>query len=431
MLLALVGCSTAPDPWGCQDVERRAQAVLGEWEQRPGDAVESISQLPDELEKIRVISMLIDHHPGKTGALCELLPHGVSKERCVYVNAYPTTWFAATTMGEVHGRAGSGPARSKWSAKDFPSSDMIGVRSTTGICEDEVDPHACAWGWAKEYAVLGHADLAANMCAAVRSTTSRSNFWRHVCFLSAAETHVKHWDRSRYEDSIRLCGASGVFRATCHENLVERLARQAPASDTADDGQWMDHMLRMRTIREAWKDDPMRAELLDRFWAVSMRSSVAQANGLSGDALDHIPSVARPHLHASMAWEAVSRWDGALDLVAIQAEVIDAMSVRLQRANTPVTQWYHDPIVDLWPTDRDGEAHLSAISYVGDSRRTFARDVKTDVALCVLEAAARVVPPASHLLEQARNLPDERIKWTAARLLEQLEVMSPQRPAAY
>ena len=80
-----------------------------------------------------------------------------------------------------------------------------------------------------------------------------------------------------------------------------------------------------------------------------------------------------------------------------------------------------DTIPDFWPVDRDGEAHFSAISYLGQSRRTLARDPITDIGLCVLEAAARRSPPALDLLRHGASLRDERIRWTAVRLLEQLK----------
>ena len=422
VLFGLIGCSATPDPWDCFDPECRSEALLSEWRERPGDAVESISQLPDDVEKIKAIAMLIDHHPGETGALCELLPHGMSKERCVYVNSHPTAWLESGSVGVKKGRAGTGPARSRWSAADFESSDMIAVRSVLGVCQDEIDPHACAWSWAQSHASEGDAELSASMCAAVRSPASATNRWRHFCFLSAAEEHIEHWERARYVDSIRLCGASGALRAICNDGLIEALAVRVPASDVGDERAWMDHLLRARAVAAAWEGDPMRSEIMDRFWAVSMRASVAKSKGLSGDALDYVPRSSVPHVHASLAWEAVSRWDGPLEYEIVQRRVVDALSLRLNRVEGTDEIADHEAVADLWPVDRDGEAHLSAVSYFGDSRRTVARDIETDVGLCVLEAAARLSSPALELLEQARSHPDERLKWTAARLLEQLKV---------
>ena len=427
IFLALIGCTTTPDPWGCTDQDCRIEALRKEWSQRPGDAVESISQLPDSLEKIEAVAMLVDHHPGTTGALCELLPHGISKERCVAVNSHPFAWNDGNRVDPRSGRAGTGPSRSNWSSADFKSSDMIGVRNSAEVCEQEVDPHACAWGWAQSHAQAGDAEKAARMCASVRSSASEPNRWRHFCFLSAAEQHVSHWERARYDDSIRLCGASGTFRAACNAGLIAYLSAQVPASDMGDERLWMDHLLRARTIHEAWEDDPMGSEIMDRFWAMSLYASVSKSSGLSGDALEFVPRVAVPHLHASLAWAVATTWEGPLKYGEIHAQVLAALSHRLDRAHSQAVVAVDELIADLWPVDRDGEAHFSAISYLGSSRRTLARDTETDVGLCVLEAAARVSPPALDLLENARTLPDERLKWTAARLLEQLKAVEPQR----
>jgi hypothetical protein len=79
------------------------------------------------------------------------------------------------------------------------------------------------------------------------------------------------------------------------------------------------------------------------------------------------------------------------------------------------------PVSDLWSQDRAGESHFAAVSYLGQSRRTVAADPQTDIRICVLEAAARVSPPWSAVLEEGQSDPDERVRWTAVRLVEQLE----------
>jgi len=86
------------------------------------------------------------------------------------------------------------------------------------------------------------------------------------------------------------------------------------------------------------------------------------------------------------------------------------------------------PVADHWSTDREGEAHLSAASYFGDSRRTVAMDPETDAGICVLEAFARMTPPWIEEIEKASSMSDERLKWTAARLIEQLKEGRPHHP---
>ena len=137
--------------------------------------------------------------------------------------------------------------------------------------------------------------------------------------------------------------------------------------------------------------------------------------------MDVIPNTAIPHLHAALAREVVERWEGEPSYEAMRDKVVNAMATRLDRHLTDEQVPELGTVADYWPSDRDGEAHFAAISYLGESRRTMARDPTTDIGLCVLEAAARRSPPAIELLRGAAGSSDERLRWTAVRLLEQLK----------
>ena len=422
MLLVLLaaGCASPQDQWACSDAACRHEAVVAQWEKSRADAVEQIRQLPDELESISVISTLIDQDPASADVLCELLPHGPSKARCLVVAAVSGLWTESSVSPATADRAGIGPAQTTWSSDQFPDSDFMRVRNASSPCKSEVDPHACAFGWAMANAEAGDAAGAAQMCAAVSTKTNDSNRWRHFCFLMAATTHVARWGRAQFVDSVELCGASGRYRARCAHNIVRQLAVLAPPSDAKSEGAWSEYLLQYGAVRKGWTGMPVLPDVLDRFWAWGLAASVARANGPSGDALDAIPRVAVPHLHAALAWEVVRRWEGEPDYEAMRDKVVSAMETRLDRQTAFQEVLALDKVADFWPVDRKGEAHFSAISYLGESRRTMARDPVTDIGLCVLEAAARRSPPALDLLRHAATLRDERIRWTAVRLLEQL-----------
>lgn len=421
LLVVAAGCAAAPDPWGCADQACREAAVLSAWETEPGDAVEQLHRVSDGLDRIAIISSLIDHHPGDTGALCEMLPHGMSQERCLSVNGEPEIWRGSGISTERGSRAGPGPSSSSWSAQSFEASDFINERGNPQLCAEEVDAHACAWGWSRAYAKDGDVDRAARMCASVRTTAPNPSRWRHSCFLSAATLHVLASGRTGLVESVRLCGASGDFKALCAERLLHHLASQAPPSDVGGGRAWSDHLMRAQAIRQAWNDSPMLPELMDRFWAQSMAASTAKAHGMSGDALDVLPLAAIPHIRAAVVWEWMSRQTEVGELAVLQAAIAKVLSIRLERKPPPVETGLITPMVDMWPVDRDGESHLAAVSYFGSSRRTMARDPNTDIGLCVLEASARLDPPAHSVISSGLGSSDERLRWTAARLVEQLE----------
>ena len=395
--------------------------MLRVWQEEPGDAVQQLQRLPDVIERVSIISSIIDHHPGETGALCEMLPHGISKERCLSVNANPEMWSMEGSVSGQGVRAGPGPASSVWSSDDFETSAFIRTRGDPRVCADEVDSHGCVWGWARVHAKAGDVEDVAKVCASIHSAAPDPGLWRYACFLSSATHHVSIWDRVRLSDTAQLCGASGGFRALCAERVIHRLASLAPPSDVGDGRAWSDHLMRASAIGTAWASSSMREQMIDRFWAQSMAVSASKARGLSGDALDVLPAAAVPHLRAALAWEWMSRLDEVSDFETLRTGLLELMALRLARKPTAIAPGTVVTMPDLWPIDREGEAHLAAVSYFGQSRRTLARDPRADAGLCVMEAAARLESPALGLIRTGLSSADERLRWTSARLLEQLE----------
>ena len=380
-----------------------------------------LTKLPDVLERIAVISRLVDAHPQEAAWLCPQLPRGMSRVRCESVAERPHLWEPAEVSSKTAARAGLGPARSTWSASDVPASEMIHARGDKGRCSTEADPHACAWGHARESARLGDVDGAASWCAGLVGGGSDPNLWRYECFLMSAETHVSTWDRVRFSEAMNLCGAAGPFRGRCVSQTLSSLARMAPASDVGGSLEWAPQVMRAHDVNEAWADSSLGPEVMDRFWALTTSFSVTKAEGMSGDAMDVLPVAARPHLRAALSHKVIAGAMEPLGLDDAQRLVRVVLDRRIEGQAHEGADAIDSPVSDLWAQDRDGEAHFSAMSYLGQSRRTVAADPETDVRICVLEAAARMSPPWSALLEEGKSDPDERVRWTAVRLVEQLE----------
>ena len=242
---------------------------------------------------------------------------------------------------------------------------------------------------------------------------------RADCFFDVAEALVVSAGRAHLDDALAYCGAAGEYRALCAEAVLSAVARRAPPATEGDLVRWAPQLMTMRSVR-SWTDDPvMRQRTGDRYLAMTVYSSVSRATMPSGDLMDVLPSAALPHIRAAISHRIVLAQREPTPLREAVARVTSALNARVGRS---VDTEDEDIVVpDLWPVDRDGESHLRAISYLGQSRRTVANDANTDTTICVLEAAARATPPWVGLIEEGKIHADERVRWTAARLVEQLE----------
>ncbi|MGB0638921.1 MAG: hypothetical protein ACPGTU_06300 [Myxococcota bacterium] len=416
-----MACGLGPADGVCEDAECRQEMIMSQWASDPQRAVQAVKELPDVIEQVAVVSALTDQFPGQVGPLCRQLPRGISRDRCLEMNARPHLWNERETVQSIS-RAGSGPASSYLLVADVPMSELIDVRGDPRVCAGEIDPHSCVWKQGIEYAREGDVEEAAKSCASVRTSANNAQTWRYECFFSVAEAHIQKWGRSRYQDTLALCGASGTFRAECITHTLTVLAQRVPSSDVGEPLVWAEHRMRSHDVSRAWKDSPLRADILDKFWALSTAFSVSKSKGLSGDALDVIPLTAHRHLRAAVAWHLLQDEPPTDDdLITYAERLTTILDRRHQREDVVDPEYRFEGVQDLWPVDREGEAHLSAISYLGNSRRTVAGDPMTDAAICILEAAARSKTPHQSLIEMGGSHPDERVRWTASRLQERLQ----------
>jgi len=202
--------------------------------------------------------------------------------------------------------------------------------------------------------------------------------------------------------------------------LLNRFAAKAPSSEVGDVVEWAPQFMTLRSVRDLFGDPVVRARIEDRYVALMTHASVVYAEELSGDLLDALPPGASPHVRAAISHRLITERSEAVSLndavAMVQAALEHRVAVPTAGLEAPRTE-----VLDLWPYDREGESHLAAVSYLGHSRRTVANDPERDTAICVLEAAARATPPWQTVLEEAKNHADERVRWTAVRLVEQLE----------
>lgn len=378
----------------------------------PAGAAEQLADM-DALGRIAAISELVDGDPQGAAAYCSLLPHSMSRARCEYSGSRTHLWAQQEDLSPVV-RAGRGPGHSGLAADDVPISDWAKIRSTPPV--GVADPQAQAWSEAKSQAESGPIEDVAQACAQLRG----GERWRHDCFFFAAQRRIQRLGRAGLADAYALCGASGDYRGVCVVELIDGLAAVSPPSDVSDPLTWAPVLMRAHDLRALVDDARLRAVLLDRFWSRVALHSVYGARGLSGDAMDITPRAAHPHFRAALAHRVVESAESDLSLIDAQRLINTVMARRISGSGAALSGLELPEVSDLWPADGHGESHIAAISHMGVSRRTVANDPTTDVAICVLEAAARTSPPRESLLRASTQHSDQRVRWTAARLIEQL-----------
>ena len=406
LLLALgAGC-------GGQTAEPEEAAWMDLHKADPAATAEELAAM-DALGRLKVVSKLVDADPEGASPYCALLPYSTSRSRCEYAGVAVHLWEPPEDLEPVT-RAGRGLGRSELTASDVPISDWSQVRMSPAA--DVADPQAQAWSQAREMAEEGSTEHVAQACARLRG----GERWRHDCFMGAAQLRLKRLGRAGIGEVFGLCGAAGSYRGACVSRLIDALASASPPAEVSDPLSWAPVLMRAHDLRALSEDARLQDELLDRFWARVALHSVYSARGLSGDALDVTPRAAHPHLRAALAHRVVNSADEDLSLSDAQRLVGAVIDRRIDGGGDAVSGLEMPEVTDLWSADGHGESHIAASSYLGISRRTVANDPDTDMTLSVLEAAARSAPPRLALIRSAVQHSDQRVRWTAARLIEQL-----------
>ena len=407
----IAGCGSSPSP--CTDTPCIVAEVLAAPDERA--VHEALEAAIDPQTFVAVAGDLLNKDPELGATLCGRLPHGLTKERCQSIRTRPHLWSPIPADDGSVVRAGSGPAYSSLRNSDVPVSRWQTDEQSPEGCRAELDPNACLWGRAKESSREGDGAASGRWCAALR----RHSSMRADCFFEVAEDLVEHSGLAHLADALELCGGAGAYRALCAQAVLSEVAQRAPPSTVGDVVVWAPQLMAMRAVR-SWINDPvMQQRMDDRYLALTVHSSVSRAVAPSGDIMDALPAAALPHLRAAISHRIVTAASPALRL----REAVDLVNSALNDRvfSSAVLSPRTELVLDLWPVDREGESHLRAISYLGASRRTVANDAVTDTTICILEAAARATPPLSDLIEEAKTHHDERVRWTSARLVEQLE----------
>jgi hypothetical protein len=386
-------------------------------------AIELLDHLPDQIERIAAIGKLIDLYPAEVGQLCERLSEGPSKERCKLATMRDHLRMDLPSVG-TWSAAMAGKSGQSQNDRLALSSPLADVAPDAGDCQDAPDLSGCLIHAALEQVKLGNVQRVAALCNAVPLSGAKPNRWRSECFFEAAERTLG-WRQQvvpsgeKYASAVALCGASTMYNSFCQKHLLGLMSREVPAADEEDPASWEEVRRRADIVGKQWTDPSLKRTLVSGLWAVAVAKSFGAVSVVSGDVVDQVPTLVLPHVRAAAAVRMLSQEDpSALSLEEWAESTETALKRRLRKPPLNKQFLRFQPAHAVWPRHLAEKAELPIISYRGAAIRVVAEDPRTDMIICVLEAAGRTDPVATALLREGVGHSDPLVRWTAEQLLE-------------
>lgn len=446
-LLALLACgSRLPERIeDCPDTTCREEWLLERYAQDPDEAAEALERVEDPVERVVLVTRLVETWPGRTRALCNKVAPGPARTRCERINGRPHLQSDPPKLESTgRPRAAGGPSTPDLPAPSPATSPYHGVEPVQGPCAQRQEPRVC-------YATQALRDVredprrAAAACAGLQDQK-----WVSECLFSAAEMLASSRRTEGLTAASDLCVAAVPFSSNCLAHLIIILARQSPDATERDPAAWAPLNHTADAIAAHWQQRyPEYVDLhLDRFWSEVMSLAYGNTPEVTGGPLEGVPERARRHVRAAAALR-------LMELQGVRAQPtiaawIDAVEAAL--AARAEQTWRPPPLVqpkqrergeenkqpqgagmflgkeNFWREDLEGDEAWPATFYWGTGRRTWTDEVRQDLAICVLEAAAQMAfraqqkgdkPALDHaraLVREGMSSPEPAVRWTAERL---------------
>ncbi len=422
--LLLFACASEPD-----------DDLLASFARDPRATRDHVLALQDPVRREAAILRLSEAYPGRVGPLCGELPKGQSRAYCQRLAARPhlaSPLDKQTPRDRRHReRAGGGPSTPTVPISQELLETWQEQQADPGPCRSEdATYHPCLSQRALEAARKGDAHAAAAACSAAREER-----WQRDCFFSTAEDLAGV--PGAYPTAASLCLGSASFVHECNGHLLMRLSPRRPGAPS-----FAVHLKAgAQQVRGAWHElDPqLIPTMVDLYWATVSERFYEPQRPVNGDLFDQLPAEAWPHVRAALAWQLANCPDPLAALsqatqrrgdegVACRAPV-DSPRDASKRSRIDQEPDKGFAMKGLrWARDLQGEETIPAVFFLvqGAGRRPTSDDAELDLLLAgLIVQAYRNAPPLDLF---AAQLDDERfvLRWTAARILAELD---PEHPA--
>ncbi|MDG1482000.1 MAG: hypothetical protein P8R54_20585 [Myxococcota bacterium] len=288
--------------------------------------------------------------------------------------------------------------------------------STGDTCQDSIARHACLQEQALQQVQGGSAEHSAALCKRIND-----GIWQEECFFRVAERAILDGDQA-FASTMGLCLEAGRFESNCRDHVRNTLTWHVPPVDAGNLHSWREvARLVEAMLKQVSEKNPDFGRYIEEvYWAEVMEKSYSATEVVLGFPPGLLPAAALPHARASAAARmmtieptpsrGLSEWVEALELALATTRDFDDITLLDGRRTPP-------RVTDLWvarATDAD-----RTVVYRSGSRRLMATDARVDLAICVLEAAARSPQPSrAALLAEGLEHASPRVHQTAQRLLQ-------------
>ncbi len=263
------------------------------------------------------------------------------------------------------------------------------------------------------------------------------------CHFQVAERVLTQETSGSFGTALAQCVAAADYRRSCLSHVLETVGSKTPSMSSWNGPPWREAVLRAEQFRKASSsvEPPMvGAAWNDVYWAVLMRHASPRGCAIPPELTALLPPEAMPHLRAALAWWFVGgnlnagwdleAWDRAFEqaLAGREGEGSSCDSGGNTIPSSPSIELGATPDGrcalawrELGPDRQEPPSDIPCISFFGETMRPSSSAAEVDRMLAILEAVARRHPSPVPLLEQALLHDAPSVRWSARRLLRDLE----------
>ena len=363
-----------------------------EFSAHPDQVIQSLSNT-EEIERTAIVMELIEDYPQQASVLCDLLGDADAQKRCYNIAARPHLWSDIKSKG----------------------ADRSGhSHSTRSNCEAGPMFVSCIEKETHQAIRQGNIDEVKRLCSDIGSEK-----WHFECLFQAAEQATRHRGAHGYSEGVELCLAAGDFSENCQDHLIMILANRAPSAHSKHTSDWAKIQSASNALRSAWswRDRSRLKYTQERLWSEALGMAYSGVRPVTGDPLDVLAEDKHVHIHSALARRLMQIDPPSSHKLETWIELaLRCRKARAQTIHSRDIESRFQAAADLWEGDIDD----ASIAYMATSRRLYTSDIKTDMAIALLEAAARIPPAHTPLLEEGLRYDHPLVQKTAQRLLQKI-----------